>query len=51
MPLRGGVEEAMASLMHDIVNGSSQDWGIGKASGNEEDRQDERLVGANAAYA
>ena len=37
--------------MHDIVNGSSQDQGIGRASGDEEDKQDERLVGANTAYA
>ncbi|SOV08267.1 uncharacterized protein UDID_17334 [Ustilago sp. UG-2017a] len=30
MPLRGGVEDASASPTHDVLNGSSQDWEIGK---------------------
>ncbi|SOV03299.1 uncharacterized protein UDID_18619 [Ustilago sp. UG-2017a] len=30
MPLRGGVEDASALPMRDVLNGSSQDWEIGK---------------------
>ena len=37
--------------MRDVLNRSSQDQGIGKASGDEEDKQNAKLVGANAAYA
>ncbi|SYW76540.1 uncharacterized protein UHO2_04781 [Ustilago hordei] len=51
MPLRGGVEDALTSPMRDVLNSSSQDQGIGKASGDEEDKQNAKLVGANAAYA
>ncbi|SOV02711.1 uncharacterized protein UDID_18007 [Ustilago sp. UG-2017a] len=51
MPLRGGVEDAPTSPTRDILNGSSQNRGIGKASGDEEDKQNAKLVGANAAYA
>ncbi|SOV04878.1 uncharacterized protein UDID_17223 [Ustilago sp. UG-2017a] len=51
MPLRGGVEDAPTSPMRDVLNGSSQNRGIRKASGDEEDKQNAKLVGANAAYA
>ncbi|SOV02937.1 uncharacterized protein UDID_18084 [Ustilago sp. UG-2017a] len=51
MPLRGGVEDAPTSPTRDVLNGSSQNRGIGKASGDEEDKQNAKLVGANAAYA
>ena len=51
MPLRGGVEDAPASPTRDVLNRSSQDRGIGKVSGDEEDEQNAKLVGANAAYA
>ena len=51
MPLRGGVEDALTSPTRDVLNRSSQDWGIRKASGDEEDKQNAKLVGANAAYA
>ncbi|SOV05890.1 uncharacterized protein UDID_19057 [Ustilago sp. UG-2017a] len=46
-----GVEDAPTSPMRDVLNGSSQNRGIGKASGDEEDKQNVKLVGANAAYA
>ena len=48
---KGRVEDAPASPMRDVLNRSSQDRGIGKASGDEEDKQNAKLVGANAAYA
>ncbi|SOV01642.1 uncharacterized protein UDID_18154 [Ustilago sp. UG-2017a] len=51
MPLRGGVEDAPTSPTRDVLNRSSQDRGIGKASGDEEDKQNAKLVGANTAYA
>ena len=45
------VEDAPASPMRDVLNRSSQDRGIAKASGDEEDKQNAKLVGANTAYA
>ncbi|SOV09112.1 uncharacterized protein UDID_18270 [Ustilago sp. UG-2017a] len=45
------VEDAPTSPTRDVLNGSSQNRGIGKASGDEEDKQNAKLVGANAAYA
>ena len=39
------VEDALASPTCDILNGSSQDQGIRKILGNEEDKQDVKLVG------
>ncbi|SYW81688.1 uncharacterized protein UHO2_00192 [Ustilago hordei] len=45
MPLRRGVEDAPALPTCDILNGSSQDQGIRKILGNEEDEQDAKLVG------
>ncbi|SOV03013.1 uncharacterized protein UDID_18308 [Ustilago sp. UG-2017a] len=36
MPLRGGVEDASASPMRDVLNGSTQDREIGKRQNNEE---------------
>ncbi|SOV03184.1 uncharacterized protein UDID_18341 [Ustilago sp. UG-2017a] len=51
MPLWGGVEDAPASPVRDTVKGNTQDWGIGKVLGDEEDKQNAKLVGANTAYA
>ena len=45
------VEDAPASPTRDVLNRSTQDRGIGKASGDEEDKQNAKLVGANTAYA
>ena len=45
------VEDAPTSPTRDVLNRSSQDRGIGKASGDEEDKQNAKLVGANTAYA
>ena len=45
------VEDAPTSPTRDVLNRSSQDQGIEKASGDEEDKQNAKLVGANAAYA
>ncbi|SOV08265.1 uncharacterized protein UDID_17332 [Ustilago sp. UG-2017a] len=45
------IEDAPTSPTRDVLNRSSQDRGIGKASGDEEDKQNVKLVGANAAYA
>ena len=51
MPLWGGVEDAPALPARNTVKGNTQDWGIGKVSGDEEDKQNAKLVGANTAYA
>ncbi|SOV07321.1 uncharacterized protein UDID_18870 [Ustilago sp. UG-2017a] len=51
MLLWGGVEDAPALPVRDIVKGNTQDRGIGKVSGDEEDKQNAKLVGANTAYA
>ena len=48
---RKRVEDAPASPTRDALNGSSQDREIGKVSGDKEDEQNAKLVGANAAYA
>ena len=45
------VEDAPASPARDTVKGNTQDRGIGKVSGDEEDKQNAKLVGANTAYA
>ena len=45
------VEDAPTSPTRDVLNRSSQDRGIGKVSGDEEDEQNAKLVGANTAYA
>ena len=45
------VEDALASPTRDVLNRCSQDRGIGKVSCDEEDKQNAKLVGANAAYA
>ena len=45
MPLRGGVEDALALPTHDVLNGSTQDQEIGKRQNNEERQAEHEASG------